>query len=288
MAPRACFTRCQMAKSRQRERKRRRPVETDLFSLPLLQRAVNDRGRHAVFSQGCSRAHRAASARAETLRRGLQGADGRQGKTLTALGSYWKGRKPLILNKACILGCLLPATDDPARDLEIFEKLMAMDDESFVARWPRRPSPKEILATLSIARIADYFVSDPPVLLPDSAPVDWSKPEYRRCEGCVARRHLRIGTSSARSADASQECPIVSAWTRRKRPEEVMDTRPRPHLGRSQCSSWARARIRFRNWSSNSASCVSATDHAWPIRFAVPARFPSRLLDSAATSMRLI
>ena len=73
------------------------------------------------------------------------------GKTLTALGSYWKGRKPLILNKACILGCLLPATDDPARDLEIFEKLMAMDDESFVIRWKRRPKPKEILATLSIA-----------------------------------------------------------------------------------------------------------------------------------------
>src|SRR6516162_3771716 len=39
------------------------------------------------------------------------------GKTLTALGSYWKGRKPLILNKACILGCLLPTTADPTRDL---------------------------------------------------------------------------------------------------------------------------------------------------------------------------
>ena len=39
------------------------------------------------------------------------------GKTLTALGSFWKGRKPLILNKTCILGCLLPATDDLARDL---------------------------------------------------------------------------------------------------------------------------------------------------------------------------
>src|SRR6266700_2793845 len=62
-----------------------------------------------------------------------------QGKTLTALGSYWKGRKPLILSKACILVCLLPATDNPRRDLEIFEKLLAMDDESFVARWPRRP-----------------------------------------------------------------------------------------------------------------------------------------------------
>ena len=66
-----------------------------------------------------------------------------QGKTLTALGSYWKGRKPLILNKACILGCLLPATDDPARDLEIFEKLMAMDVDSLVRS---APEPKEISA----------------------------------------------------------------------------------------------------------------------------------------------
>jgi putative DNA methylase len=49
------------------------------------------------------------------------------GKTLTALGSYWKGRKPLVLNKACILGCLLPVTDNRLRDLEIFELLMAMD-----------------------------------------------------------------------------------------------------------------------------------------------------------------
>ena len=59
------------------------------------------------------------------------------GKTLTALGSYWKGRKPLILAKACVLGCLLPITDDPARDLAIFEKLMAMDDESLVIRLKR-------------------------------------------------------------------------------------------------------------------------------------------------------
>ncbi len=84
-----------------------------------------------------------------------------QGKTLTALGSYWKGRKPLILNKACILGCLLPATADAVRDLEIFEMLMAMDDESFVVRWKRCPKPKEILAKLSIERIPDYFVVEP-------------------------------------------------------------------------------------------------------------------------------
>jgi putative DNA methylase len=60
------------------------------------------------------------------------------GKTLTALGSYWKGRKPLILNKACILGCLLPATDDLVKDLEVFELLMGMDDESMRVRLKLR------------------------------------------------------------------------------------------------------------------------------------------------------
>lgn len=50
-----------------------------------------------------------------------------QGKTLTALGSYWKGRKPLVLSKACILASLLPATEDLLKDLEIFELLMGMD-----------------------------------------------------------------------------------------------------------------------------------------------------------------
>jgi len=56
------------------------------------------------------------------------------GQTLTALGSYWKGRKPLILVKACVLGALLPATDDSEGDLAIFEKLMAIDDEAFLRR----------------------------------------------------------------------------------------------------------------------------------------------------------
>ncbi len=100
------------------------------------------------------------------------------GKTLTALGSYWKGRKPLILNKACILGCLLPATDDPVQDLRIFEMLMGMDDESFVVRWKRRPGPKEILEQLSIPRIADYFTGLPEGKLPSAAPIDWSNPDY--------------------------------------------------------------------------------------------------------------
>ena len=99
-------------------------------------------------------------------------------KTLTTLGSYWKGRKPLILAKACVLGCLLPATDDLKRDLEIFEMLMGMDDLSFAARAKRRPRPKEIIAKLSLTRIEDYFEIAPQGALPQSAPVDWSHPDY--------------------------------------------------------------------------------------------------------------
>ncbi len=56
------------------------------------------------------------------------------GQTLTALGSYWKGRKPLILNRAVILGCLLPATDNPVADLDVFLSLMAMNDAAFLRR----------------------------------------------------------------------------------------------------------------------------------------------------------
>lgn len=67
---------------------------------------------------------------AESFKEQMAGA----GKTLTALGSYWKGRKPLILNKACILGALLPVTDDRLKDLEIFEMLMAMDSEGMRKR----------------------------------------------------------------------------------------------------------------------------------------------------------
>ena len=146
-----------------------------------------------------------------------------QSKTLTALGAYWKGRKPLILNRACILACLLPATDNPKRDLEIFEKLMAMDDESFVIRWSRRPKAREILAALSISRIADYFVSDPPMLLPVSAPVDWSKPEIEDVKVCwrediseLERRQLE--------AQMLPKSPYRERVDEANRSEEVMDT----------------------------------------------------------------
>lgn len=58
-----------------------------------------------------------------------------QSQTLTGLGSYWKGRKPLILCRAVTLGCLLPATDNPAADLDAFLSLLAIDDAAFGRRF---------------------------------------------------------------------------------------------------------------------------------------------------------
>ena len=103
------------------------------------------------------------------------------GKTLTSLGSYWKGRKPLVLNRACVLAALLPATDNSLKDLEIFEMLMGMDDVSISKRLGL-PRPEEIVRTASIANIHKYFVVDPPeASLPDSAPFDLT--EYTFVKG---------------------------------------------------------------------------------------------------------
>lgn len=145
------------------------------------------------------------------------------GKTLVTLGSYWKGRKPLILNRACILGCLLPATNDAARDLAIFEELMAMDEESFVVRSKRRFQPKEILERLSIARITDYFTVTGDPVLPRSSPIDWSSVELAKVQ---VRWRDDVPERERRRIEA-QLLPRTSyreLVDDAKRPEEVIDT----------------------------------------------------------------
>jgi putative DNA methylase len=146
-----------------------------------------------------------------------------QGKSLNALGSYWKGRKPLILAKACILGCLLPTSSSPVRDLETFEMLMAMDDESFVVRSKRRHKPKDILAKLAIVPISDYFTVKPEGILPVSAPIDWSDPNYGNVS--VAWR-TDVGELERRRIEA-QMLPKASYRERvdqAQRPEEVIES----------------------------------------------------------------
>lgn len=100
------------------------------------------------------------------------------GQTLTALGSYWKGRKPLVLNRACVLASLLPATEDPIKDLEIFELLMGMDDISMSKRLGMI-KPEDIVRLAKIQNIHSYFVVDPSDhVLPTSAPFETNDFSY--------------------------------------------------------------------------------------------------------------
>lgn len=66
------------------------------------------------------------------------------GQTLTGLGSYWKGRKPLVLARACMLGALLPSTGDDEKDLEIFELLAGMSDEQVADRFKSSLTASEV------------------------------------------------------------------------------------------------------------------------------------------------
>lgn len=61
------------------------------------------------------------------------------GQTLTGLGKWW-GRKPLILVRATILGLLMPASDNSIQDMEIFLKILTMDDDGL---WLRNKNKKK-------------------------------------------------------------------------------------------------------------------------------------------------
>jgi putative DNA methylase len=93
-----------------------------------------------------------------------------QGKTLTALGSFWKGRKPLVLNKACVLGALLPSTENSLRDLEIFEMLMGMDERSLHKRGAS-VSVETICERVPNLVVREYFDVQPTnSVLPERTP----------------------------------------------------------------------------------------------------------------------
>ncbi|MBV1952382.1 MAG: DUF1156 domain-containing protein [Cycloclasticus sp.] len=82
-----------------------------------------------------------------------------QSQTLTGLGSYWKGRKPLILVRSVVLGSLLPQTADNEKDLEIFEALMGFDDLSLAKRAITLNSikPTDIISSIELNTPWDFF-----------------------------------------------------------------------------------------------------------------------------------
>lgn len=81
------------------------------------------------------------------------------GQTLTGLGKWW-GRKPLILVRAAIMGCLLPATDNPAKDMEIFQKLLMLDREGLYRRKQKAIPASELYEMASNNKNLSRYVED--------------------------------------------------------------------------------------------------------------------------------
>lgn len=78
------------------------------------------------------------------------------GQTLTGLGKWW-GRKPLILVRAVILGALIPASDNPKKDMEIFLKILSMDDDGLIQRKIKTLPLKVIFEECTREQQEEYF-----------------------------------------------------------------------------------------------------------------------------------
>ncbi len=78
-------------------------------------------------------------------------------QTLTVLGR-WHGRKPLILVRAAILGLLLPASQNPQKDREIFLKILTMDRQGLWLRKQNSITQEEVYSRLTAQERLRYFL----------------------------------------------------------------------------------------------------------------------------------
>jgi putative DNA methylase len=78
------------------------------------------------------------------------------GQTLTGLGKWW-GRKPLILVRSTILGLLMPTSDDPVKDREIYLKILTMDSEGLWLRKSKQLKDVTIIENLTLKEVREYF-----------------------------------------------------------------------------------------------------------------------------------
>lgn len=122
------------------------------------------------------------------------------GQTLTALGKWW-GRKPLVLVRAVLFGLLLPATNDPERDREIFLALMTMDDDGLLRRLDGT-LPLRTIYDLSTPREREQYFTDKS-----------TKPGWDPTHNADARRSLQHRVLARMSYDRKLEYCA--------RPEEV-------------------------------------------------------------------
>ena len=147
-----------------------------------------------------------------------------QSQTLTGLGSYWKGRKPLMMVRSLVLASLLPVSDDLQADLDIFEKLMAMDDGAFGRREPKM-SAADVAAKVTLNNPWDLF--DFTIIGGDldeenvqdlAFPIDPAEyPELR----IRWKRGLDADAKASMLAQALADMPYEDKVGMTKRPEEV-------------------------------------------------------------------
>ncbi|GGN57550.1 anti-phage-associated DUF1156 domain-containing protein [Oceanobacillus indicireducens] len=103
-----------------------------------------------------------------------------QGQTLTGLGKWW-GRKPLILVRATILGLLLPISENPNKDRDIFLKLLTMDNEGLLMRKSKNIPTKQVFQLLTNNEKEKYFSTNSTV----------DKPTYRKEIKKTEKDHLQ-------------------------------------------------------------------------------------------------
>jgi len=82
-----------------------------------------------------------------------------QSQTLTGLGKWW-GRKPLILIRASIIGMIMPVSNDPNKDRDIFLKILTMDDEGLWRRKSKSIPSKVIQAKLTDEEWQDLIIDE--------------------------------------------------------------------------------------------------------------------------------
>ena len=102
-------------------------------------------------------------------------------QTLTGLGKWW-GRKPLVMVRAVILGLLMPASDDPKKDRDVFLALLTMDDDGLRRRKNRNIPLKEAYRQLSDKERLAWFADN----------TDPNRPKLKNGTKTPSRRRLQM------------------------------------------------------------------------------------------------
>ena len=86
-------------------------------------------------------------------------------QTLTGLGKWW-GRKPLILVRAALIGALMPVSDNVRKDMEIFQKILCIDDVGLKIRKNKPILIKDIFNLCNESDKERYFQKQGEVYIP--------------------------------------------------------------------------------------------------------------------------